>query len=124
MVLRKIADDQVTIFESPKRYGQWLFGDPDLIQTQWVLKRLKKTNLDFTHFVPAPNLEVVHRMAASGAGYGVLPSRVANCEPGTTLNIVDIKLPHFKDELYLAYRKDVMTSRAAKTLIEIGKEII
>lgn len=123
LVLRKIAEDQVTVFESPKRYGQWLFGDPDLIQTQWVLKRLKKSNLDFTHFVPSPNLEVVHRMTAAGAGYGILPNLVAKCEPGTPLSLVDSKLPQFKDELFLAYRKDVMTSRAAKTIIEIGKEL-
>lgn len=124
LVLKKVADDQVTIFESPKRYGRWLFGDPELIQTQWVLKKLKKTSLDFTHFVPAPNLEVVHRMTAAGAGYGVLPTRVAQCEPGTQLSVVDIKLPHFKDELFIAYRKDVMSSRAAKTLIEIGHSIL
>lgn len=124
LVLKKIANDQVTIFESPKRFGKWLFGDPELMQTQWVLKRLKKANLDFTHFVAAPNLEVVHRMTAAGAGYGVLPSRVAQCEPGTLLSVVDMKLPHFKDELFLVYRKEVMSSRAAKTLIEIGTHIL
>ena len=123
LVLRKVCEDQVTVFEAPKeRYGKILFVDPELIQTQWLLKRIKKTALDFTHFVPSPNLEVVHRMVAAGAGYGVLPARVANCEPGVKLSVVDAKLPSFKDQLFLAYRKDVMTSRAAKTLIEIGKD--
>jgi DNA-binding transcriptional LysR family regulator len=125
LVLKKICDDQVTVFESPKeRYGKLLFGDPELIQTQWILKRLKKNALDFTSFVPTPNLEVVHHMVASGAGYGVLPTRVANCEPGTKLSVVDVKLPTFKDQLYLAYRKEVMSSRAAKTLIDIGRDCL
>ena len=121
LVLKKLCEDQVTVFEAPKeRYGKMLFGDPDLIQTQWILKRLKKSALDFTNFVPAPNLEVVHTMVSAGAGYGVLPGRVAKCDPSVKLSVVDTKLPSFKDELYLAYRKEVMASRAAKTLIECG----
>ncbi len=123
LVLKKLCEDQVTVFESPKeRYGKLLFGDPELIQTQWVLKRLKKASLDFSNFVPAPNLEVVYCMVAAGAGYGVLPGRVAKSEAGAKLSVVDVKLPSFKDELFLAYRKEVMSSRAAKTLIECGRE--
>lgn len=123
LVLKKMAEDSVTIFEAPRRSGKLLFGDPELIQTQWVLKRLKNSELDFTSFVPAPNLEVVHRLTAEGVGYGILPSRVAHCEPGVTLKNVNSKLPAFKDQLFLAYRKDVMGSRAAKTLIEISHSL-
>lgn len=124
LVLKKICDDQVTFFESKDRYSNLLFGDPELIQTQWLLKKLKKSGLDFSNFVPAPNLEVVHRLVASGAGYGILPSRVAHCEPGTKLVTVDVKLPVFKDQLFLAYRKEVMASRAAKTLVEICQDCV
>ena len=123
LVLRKLCDDVVTVFSAKNRFGNVLFGDPELIQTQWVLTRLKKAGLDFSHFVPAPNLEVVHRLVATGAGYGILPSLVAHCEPGVVLSVVDHKLPAFKDQVYLAYRKEAMTSRAAKTLIEIGRAI-
>ncbi|UXR65302.1 LysR family transcriptional regulator [Bdellovibrio bacteriovorus] len=124
LVLRKICDDHVTVFQSRHRTGKILFGDPDLAQTQWILKRLKRPSLDFTHFVPTPNLEVVQCMVASGAGYGVLPTRVAQSEGGHQLTVVDAKLPAFKDELFVAYRKEVMTSRAAKTLIEIAKDCL
>jgi len=125
LVLKKLCEDQVCIFEAPKeRYGKTLFGDPDLIQTQAILKKLHKPALDFTHFVPTPNLEVVHRMVATGAGYGILPTRVANCEPAVKLSIVDVKLPSYKDQLFMIYRKEVMSSRAAKALIEIGKDCI
>lgn len=124
LVLRKMADDVVTVFEAPRRSGRLLFGDPELLQTQWVLKRLKNADLDFTSFVPAPNLEVVHRLTAEGLGYGILPSRVAHCEPGVSLRNVNSKLPAYKDQLYLAYRKEVMNSRAAKTLIEISQNLL
>jgi len=124
LVLKKMGEDTVTIFESSRRSGRLLFGDTELIQTQWVLKSLKQADLDFTSFVPAPNLEVVHRLTAEGVGYGILPSRVAHCEPATTLKKVNSKMPAFKDQLFLGYRKEVMGSRAAKTLIEISQGLL
>jgi DNA-binding transcriptional LysR family regulator len=124
LVLKQIYEDTVSVFEAEKgRYADVLFGDPDLIQTQWILKKLRGSGLKFSKFVPAPNLEVVHRLVASGAGFGILPSLVARCESGKVLKPVDRKLPQFKDQLFLAYRKEVMSSKAAKALIEIGKSI-
>ena len=124
LVLKKICEDEVTVFSvSNGRKGKVLFGDPELIQTQWILARLKKTDLDFSYFAPAPNLEVVQRLVESGAGYGILPGLVAKSTSGAKLTVTDESLPVFKDQLYLAYRKDVMTSRAAKALIEIAKSI-
>jgi LysR family transcriptional regulator, cell division regulator len=124
LVLKKVCDDIVTIFESTNEcYSNLLFGDPELIQTQWILKQLKKSHFKFGHFVSTPNLEVIHRMVSTGAGYGILPSRVAHCEPGLKLSVADISLPIFKDQIFLAYRKEAMTSCAAKMLIDIGKSI-
>lgn len=124
LVLKKICDDIVTIFDSTnERYGNLLFGDPELIQTQWILKQLKKSHFKFSHFVPTPNLEVIHKMVSAGIGYGILPARVAHCEPGLKLFAVDINVPIFKDQIFLAYRKETMTSCAAKLLIDVGKNI-
>lgn len=123
LVLKKVTDDVVTVFESEQgRQGDLLFGDPDLIQTQWVLKRIKKSPLTYSHFVPTANLEVVHRLVASGAGFGILPTLVSRCEPGVKLRAVNGQ-PQFRDELFVAYRKDVMSSRAAKLLVEIAKSV-
>jgi DNA-binding transcriptional LysR family regulator len=125
LVLKKICDDTVTIFEAKHgRYSNFLFGDPELIQTQWILKKLNRSHLDYSIFVAASNLEVVHELVRSGAGYGILPSLVVKNEAhGAPLSAIEGKLPIFKDQLFLAYRKEGMTSRAAKMLIEIGKSI-
>lgn len=121
LVLRKMGVDQVGVFQSPNRYSDVIFGDPELIQTQAVLKLLKKTAFQYSYFSPCSNLEVIQALAASGAGYGILPARVAG---SASLQWVDPELPVFSDEIFLVYRKEVMGSLAGKTLVAVCEKLL
>ncbi|WP_394827817.1 LysR family transcriptional regulator [Pendulispora albinea] len=120
LVLKKLGTDVVTVFEAERgRYESDLFGDPELLQTQYVLKKLGSRSLPVRRFVGCPNLEVIRALVTSGAGFGILPSRVARCGSGPRLHPVG-GMPSFHDEIYLIYRADALASRAGKALVSIA----
>lgn len=125
LVLKKLGTDVVAIFQSSqKQYSNVLFGDSDLTQTQAIMRQLKKASFSYSSFVHCSNLEVIDILVRSGAGYGILPSRVAHCSPAPHPVIADPKLPVFHDEIYLVYRKDMMATRAGKVLLEMGSQVL
>jgi DNA-binding transcriptional LysR family regulator len=121
LVLRKLGTDVVTVFEAARgRYGTDLFGDPELGQTRHVLKKLNGAALGAGRFVACPSLEVIRTLVASGAGFGILPTRVAQSSPGAQLRAIKDQAAVFHDEIYLAYRPEVMASRAGKTVVRLA----
>ncbi len=122
LVIRPITDDIVTLFVSKdaKTETSILICDPDLIQSQAILKELSKSGLNFTRTLYSSNLEVVTSLVSAGAGIGIIPSRVALRHPEQNLMRVKGKTPEFKDKICLVYRADVQRSKAAK---ELAKKI-
>jgi DNA-binding transcriptional LysR family regulator len=56
-------------------------------------------------------------LVKSGAGYGLLPARVAALEGSKELSRVNGSLPEFKDKIALVYRADLGRTAAAKYLV-------
>jgi len=119
LVLRKIGTDQVTFWKKrglqnpPKN----IFVETQLKQVEAILTRLPKKYFDTWHFVQSTSLELIRTLVLSGQGIGILPERVAKAD-GADLVVFDKNLPVYQDEIYLIYRKDHLTSRAGKQLVE------
>lgn len=83
LIIQKIADDEVTFWQSqkknrdPGKKTEVLICDPDLSQSQSLLKNLKNFPYEFTRTLTSGSLEVIADLTAAGAGVGILPSRVA-----------------------------------------------
>jgi DNA-binding transcriptional LysR family regulator len=118
LVIKPLGFDTVAIFSSSNRYTDILFGDPVLIQTQDILRKIKSSQFSYSQFVECSSLEVIQSLVTSGAGYGILPKRVACSEGASTLEIVDPNLPVFRDRICLVYRKEVMASPSGKVLVQ------
>ena len=73
---------------------------------------------DFS-LVQTESLEMIRMLAQSGQGIAILPERIARLNGGD-LEVYDPKLPVFLDEIYLAYRKEALSSRAGKELIRLA----
>lgn len=118
LVLRKLGDDQVTFWRKagasapPKR----VFTDASLQQFDSVLRRAPASALEGWHIVQTASLELIRTLVASGQGIGILPERVALAD-GARLERHDRRLPTFKDEIFAAYRKDVLANRAGRELV-------
>lgn len=121
LIIKTICHDEVSFWTSSKRKNipkDILICDPELMQTQDLLRKIKKTGYEFNRRVRSSNLEVVAELTEAGAGVGVLPGRVAARYPHLQM----LKgLPTFKDEISVVYRAE---SRAVKAVQIIADELV
>ncbi len=124
LILKKIGEDEVGFYKKkgltdiPKK----IFADSGLKQVESLLgKSIDEVFEGFT-LVHTPSLEVVKTLVASGQGIGILPGRVANSE-NNDLTIYQKGLPTVHDEIYLAYRKEVLSGRAGKELVRLASQL-
>jgi DNA-binding transcriptional LysR family regulator len=113
LIIRKLCDDEVTFWvgEGSKKiqdiHSQQsvILCDPNLTQTQSLLKKCKKAGLASERIITMDSLEVVASLTANGCGIGILPTRIANAIPSYKLKRVP-KMPVYSDELCLIYRNE------------------
>ncbi len=120
LVLVKLAEDRVSFWRADGAPSDVLLYEPDLLQSQFLLKRLKKLSIEFTRSITSNDLDVLANLASAGAGVCVLPARVARRYSG--LRLASSSYPSFADEVHLVYRADRQTSHGAKTVISAVKD--
>ena len=79
-----------------------LVCDPDLAQSQFVMKEMKRKGITFARILPSGSLEVVADIVSHGCGIGILPSKVAERARKKLKRLP--KAPVFIDEHCLIYR--------------------
>lgn len=110
LVIHPLCRDEVTLWRGPGRTpAQDIAGgtavlicDPDLMQSQALLKRLKKSGMVFARTLASSSLEVIADLTAHGGGIGILPMRVAR-RARRRLTAVP-EAPVHTDEHCLVYR--------------------
>ncbi len=113
LVIQPLMEDDVTLWtgsqktqlNDAKSTHSVLICDPDLLQTQELIKRFKAQEYKFNRVLPSSNLEVITALVAGGAGIGVLPTRVAQRLAVQGLKKVS-GAPVFKDKIALVYRAE------------------
>lgn len=130
LVMKLLCTDVVSFWIGPEtstlqdaRGGEGVVVcDPDLLQTQHLLKQAAKQGLRFGRTVSSGNLEVITALVAAGTGVGILPTRVAKLSR-LGLRLLDKSAPKFHDRIYLVYRADAQSSKASRSIarsIEAG----
>ena len=122
LVIRELNKDLVTLFATKKtlsRSSSKLIFDPELAQSQFILKKVNK-NINYDGFIHSGNLEVVAKLASQHLGYGLLPTKVANQYPN--LQVVP-DAPSFKDRLCLVYRKEKHQNSVSQEIIKLIRDI-
>ena len=121
LVIKELFKDEVCFFKAKKSSGlndldsedKVLIAEPDLNQTQQLLAKTKK-QIQFTRYLTSSSLEVIKDLVLSGAGIGIIPTRVVGNEI-KKLEKLD-SLPKFTDRICLVYRADLQKSQAARFL--------
>jgi LysR family transcriptional regulator, cell division regulator len=111
LVIYRLLSDEVGFWKSEGAAEDVLIYDPALVQSQNLLKKVKKT---FKRTLVSDNLEVLAMLAKTGVGIAILPGRVAEQH-----GLKRIKSNfRFEDTLSLIYRSDLIKSAATRALIE------
>jgi LysR family transcriptional regulator, cell division regulator len=108
LIIKPLGGDTVGLWHSDHQYQildlysnqAVLLCDPELTQTQVILKSLKKKNITFNRIIPSDNLELIAELAKSGAGIAILPASIANLRH---LSMIP-DMPTYQDEVTLLYR--------------------
>lgn len=119
LIITKLAHDDVAFWVSKSERptsesNNRLIYDPDLIQSQTLLKKAAKAGLQISRLIETRSLEVVAELTATGAGVGILPTRVANRASRPLRKIEG--LPVFRDEICLVFRAEAKSIAAVKYL--------
>jgi DNA-binding transcriptional LysR family regulator len=125
LVIRKLCADEVTFWvgkgnrdiQDFRGGNAVLICDPDLIQTQDLIKKLKKSGIHFRRILESSSLEVITELTASGAGIGVIPGRVATFDPKKGLRRIP-KAPSFSDEICLLYRVENKSIKSIQAIAD------
>lgn len=121
LVLKKLGEDRVLFWKKrdagalPKR----ILADVNLIQMQDILGKTHAKEFKDWKLISTPSLELIRTLTLSGQGIGILPERVAKAD-GADLVPYDSNLPTYEDKIFLAYRKDVLSSKAGRELIRLA----
>jgi len=114
LVLVKLGEDKVSFWKTTRAPSDTLIYEPDMLQSQFLLKKLTKSKVKFARMMTSSHLEVIADLASHHAGVALLPGQVAKRFD----NLQKMSgLPTFDDELYLVYRADMQTSQSAKAII-------
>ena len=121
LVLKKLGDDRVLFWKKlganhlPKR----IFADVNLLQMQDILGKTHTKEFKSWSLVSTSSLELIRTLTLSEQGIGILPERVAKAD-NADLVPYDINLPTYEDKIFLAYRKDALSSKAGRELVRLA----
>lgn len=129
LVIHKLCDDEVTLwvpqdFRFPKTIGSTanplvLICDPDLIQSQSIIKGLNKQGIMIGRVIESSSLEVVASLTANGCGVGLLPSRVVTASVGKQVKRMP-NAPIYRDKICLLFR---IENKHVRAIQAIGKAV-
>lgn len=120
LVIYKITTDEVGFWRAPNGLKDVLIYNPELIQSQVLLKKMKKKET-FKRTIATENLEVIATLAAAGTGSAILPSRVVQAIAPSLRKLKDS--PVYFDEVTFVHRVDLPKSAAAACIIQAMKSL-
>lgn len=125
LVINEICQDQVGFFVQREKFDKnVLIYDPNLLQSQALLKAIKEHGLIFKRTITSSSLEFIGRLAQLGVGVGLLPARAVTYLSEPQLTLWDEDLPRFHDRHCLIYRADAQKTKSARMLATSLKELL
>jgi len=121
LVLKKLGEDRVTFWKKrgESKVPERIFADLNLLQVKVLIDKTSKKYFKEYDLIPTTSLELIRTLTSQGSGIGILPERVTKADQNR-LEIYNHNLPGHPDEIYLAYRKELMASKAGAEIIRLS----
>jgi len=132
LVIKPVCRDEVSLWvakkpsalQDPYTGDGILICDPELLQSQSILKQLAKKGMKFKRTLTSSNLEVITAMVAAEGGVGILPARVATRVKALGLKPLGKESPRMFDQHSVVYRADAQKSKASRLLSKTIEEAL
>lgn len=129
LIVRKLCSDEVRFWvaegskdiQDSHSKNAIILCDPELTQTQALLKKGKKFGVVSDRMMTMNSLEVVASLTANGCGIGILPTRVVKALYQDKLKPVP-NTPVYTDEVCLIYRSENREVKAIQTIVKSIKD--
>jgi len=127
LILTKLYDNSFSFWisesmrETVESGKAVLICDPDLTQTQQLLKKADKHKIKFSRMLTVNSLQSVAVLTANGCGIGIIPTCVGKFDFFKNLKQLP-NSPIYKDEIYLVYRHENRNIRAIQLIASMIKE--
>jgi DNA-binding transcriptional LysR family regulator len=129
LIIRKLFTDEVTFWvgkgtreiQNIHSSQAIILCEPELTQTQSLLKKCKKARIVSDRIMTMNSLEVVASLTANGCGIGILPTRAAKSMYPDKLTRVP-NAPVYSDEICLIYRNENRKVQAIQTIVNAIKD--
>ena len=121
LIIKEICFDEVCLWKSKNCLNDnVLFVDSNLVQSQNILGKLQKKGHKFSRVIESSSLEVISSLVASGAGAGIVPSRVI--KQFVTEKLEKVKdSPVFNDRICLVYKNEFRKLKRGEVFIKAVK---
>ncbi len=122
LIIKDLSKDRVTLWKAKTCANpDVLIVEPSLLQTQDLLRKLQKKNLQFSRVVESSSLEVISQLVINGAGCGILPERVVKSFRDANVQAVK-DAPEFQDRMCLVFKTEFRKSMRGQALIKAVSE--
>ncbi len=104
LVISEIGDDHFQIWCHTKKFNSdYLFYDPQLHQSHFLLRQLEKKGIKFKYIIEVSNLELIAQLIYDGLGVGLLPSKVIKNHYPKITKIYSAEIKPFIDKICFVY---------------------
>ncbi|WP_176736868.1 LysR family transcriptional regulator [Oligoflexus tunisiensis] len=128
LVIRTLATDEVTFFAArplsslAEAENLWLIAEPNLVQTQVLLRHVNSQGYSFKGIIESASLEVCAALVRDSVGVGILPERVQRLHAPAAFKVPGA--PSFKDGIKLVYRVEYAANQAVKTFMKRMEKVL
>lgn len=130
LIIRKLYTDKTTFWIPNNKQSTTalptaksvLFCNPELQQTQLLLKQAKKRGITFSRIMHTTHFEIIRSLLIDELAVGILPETIARAIPSQLQAISS--MPSVSDEVCVIYRPENHNVRAVQTIIAAIKDSI
>ncbi len=118
LIIKEICRDEVSLWRAKACMNpNVLLVEPSLMQTQDILRKMKKRGFDFKRTVESSSLEVLAQLVSAGAGCAILPERVVKAIAHEKIERVR-EAPVFNDRTCLVYKREFTLNQRGKAFVK------
>lgn len=109
LIVTALGEDNFTLWSTKKiNKAKRLFFDPDLQQSQHLLRQIERKGIHYDSYEEIKNLDIIARLLLDGAGDAFLPARVVHNFEKWEKSVIDrsVEIKSFKDRICFVYSEE------------------